>query len=100
MSERYVIQVRYDRGGLRHTQFIEINADSQEDAERLLSEISSAGKVLGTKREMDERVKQMRRRAAGHARAAKLSPERRSEIARLAAQKRWAKAADKSFGHR
>lgn len=89
MSERYIIRVRYDRDGLRHTQFIEFNADSQEDAERLLSEISSCGKVIGIKAEMDEHVRQMRRRLGGHARAAKLTPERRSEIARNAARERW-----------
>lgn len=56
MSDRYVIRVQYERKGLRHTQFVLINADSREDAELLLSEISSKGKVIGTEAEVDARV--------------------------------------------
>lgn len=64
MSERYVIRMQYERRGLRHSQFILINAESREDAELILNEISSRGKIIGTQTEMDERVAEFRKRKA------------------------------------
>lgn len=44
-------------------------------------------------------MKRVDKQPGGFARAAALTPERRSEIARLAVQKRWANAAEKKAGN-